>query len=461
MKTLLKWSVVSLACLVWSVPIVSALLVEQLDMSLPVVDCASKWAQSGDEVHVFVKWALKIDAPARNDMARDRVEIQMNSDSVSLYAQYKNIKIFRFEVSLAEEIDPDLSSFEIKTFGIHFVFKKMKLQNVWPGLLSKESHVPKNMHRWWELYEQWEPELASLQTKTEDELAWAWLQSFPSKCEACRMTLEQSLYSNRNMKTFQDLDSPPPGKSASRRSYNKTMISIIRSTCKDENFVLEEENADSGVRIKGASVGASGWSKENTIITPTPEMKRACFAITANKEIASELIGVGTKIHEDVLEAAKHENVEMSFASMKKSELGVSSILSNHDSICVETLGLCESRPPADLDSQCRSCKIIVNDVREALLRYAESADEARQLETLNNVCASIPWRHGEIRVLKSTCESLVDEHEDDLLVLLRTLNGVPVLEHGSHILRYCGKSGFCAKKSKKSKKRSRAKKEL
>jgi hypothetical protein len=43
------------------------------------VTCAYKWAESANDVHIFVRWAHKLSAPAVNNVEKAHVDIQASS----------------------------------------------------------------------------------------------------------------------------------------------------------------------------------------------------------------------------------------------------------------------------------------------------------------------------------------------------------------------------------------------
>ena len=71
------------------------------------VPCAFKWAQSAEHIHIFAKFAHKIDAPSSNDCKKEVVDItarQVRFNSTN------GIKRYMFEVELLRELLPKVQS---------------------------------------------------------------------------------------------------------------------------------------------------------------------------------------------------------------------------------------------------------------------------------------------------------------------------------------------------------------
>ena len=76
----------------------SALAVQVRSNPLPTrISCAFKWAQSAEHVHIFVKFAHKIDAPAPNDCKKEAVDISTREVRFNATNQ---IKRYNFGVKL-------------------------------------------------------------------------------------------------------------------------------------------------------------------------------------------------------------------------------------------------------------------------------------------------------------------------------------------------------------------------
>ena len=55
-----------------------------------------------------------------------------------------------------------LDSYSEDTFGITFTLAKAK-PTYWPRLLKSKKHKPRNMHRWWELWEKFEEAIKAIE----------------------------------------------------------------------------------------------------------------------------------------------------------------------------------------------------------------------------------------------------------------------------------------------------------
>ena len=75
------------------------------------VACAFKWAQSAHHIHIFAKYAHKIDAPSPNDVREENTEV---SDRSINFNATNNIKAFSFNVELFGNISPNESTYVLK-----------------------------------------------------------------------------------------------------------------------------------------------------------------------------------------------------------------------------------------------------------------------------------------------------------------------------------------------------------
>ena len=124
----------------------------------PLVTCAFKWEQSASEVHLFVKYAHKLDAPAVNDAGAPAVTVLPGSLLVEAESKSKRL---RLELDLARAVDPARSSHERGTFGVTIVLVKASRAS-WPRLLAPPPGGKKagrvHAHRWWEMEEKFDAE---------------------------------------------------------------------------------------------------------------------------------------------------------------------------------------------------------------------------------------------------------------------------------------------------------------
>lgn len=52
--------------------------------------CAYKWAESPDEVHIFVRWAHKLSAPAVNNVDKSQVFVDIQPSSIGVRGEHKD-----------------------------------------------------------------------------------------------------------------------------------------------------------------------------------------------------------------------------------------------------------------------------------------------------------------------------------------------------------------------------------
>lgn len=131
------------------VSIVLALLSLLQTSALVEVHPAFKWAQSADDVHIFVKHAHKMDTPADNSVKLQTIDIQKGSVSLNSTNDKKSMFV---KISLLKEIDVDESSYTAGTFGVTLRLRKRETQERWSRLLKSKKNKPRNMHRWWEMW---------------------------------------------------------------------------------------------------------------------------------------------------------------------------------------------------------------------------------------------------------------------------------------------------------------------
>jgi hypothetical protein len=112
----------------------------------------TKWTQSAEDVHIWVKFAHKLDTPAQvNSKAHPAA---FTNGSLSFNASNPN-KLFRLDLSLFAAIDPGASAgCTMGSAGTcTFVLRKAKVNATWPRLL-KGRKKPRNQHHWHERQEQ-------------------------------------------------------------------------------------------------------------------------------------------------------------------------------------------------------------------------------------------------------------------------------------------------------------------
>ena len=124
-----------------------------------------------------------------------------------------------------------------------------------------------------------------------------------------------------------------------------------------------------------------------------------------------------------------------------------------HDTVCVEASHHCAYRPPDDT-SECRACKISVQDMEAKLSRYTNPT--AHVAEEMEHVCHELAFRHGEAQRLLSVCEVLLEEHEGLLEAYLANVSSAiaegRALDKGG-AAQVCGDGGMgVCKKRKKTK---------
>jgi len=126
---------------------------------------AFKWAQSGDELFLSIKFAHKLDAPATIDIQVEEVTFLKTG---FVFKASKDHKSFQLELELLDEIDTEASTWQLGSVGTAKVtLKKKESQRKWARLLKSKTDRPGNMHTWWEMQEHYEDELERLEEEEE------------------------------------------------------------------------------------------------------------------------------------------------------------------------------------------------------------------------------------------------------------------------------------------------------
>eukprot|EP00937_MAST-01D_sp_MAST-1D-sp2_P008147 g8147.t1 len=112
----------------------------------------TKWAQSATDIHLWVKFAHKLDTPAMTDIKAGAARFGPTTLSFNASNAQKR---FTLDMLLLREIDPDASTgCTMGSAGTcTFVLRKKVVNATWPRLL-KSRDKPKNMHVWFSMKEQ-------------------------------------------------------------------------------------------------------------------------------------------------------------------------------------------------------------------------------------------------------------------------------------------------------------------
>ena len=113
---------------------------------------AFRWAQSGNEIFMEVKFSHRMDSPGCNEIHDSNVEFSERGLIVTGNCSISNTR-FKAELNLEffKELIPEECTFEKLPLGKIFVtLKKKKGKRAWARLL-KGKDKPKNMGIWWEM----------------------------------------------------------------------------------------------------------------------------------------------------------------------------------------------------------------------------------------------------------------------------------------------------------------------
>ena len=144
---------------------------------------AFKWAQSLHEIHLFAKFAHKLDAPAENDVDGN-VNVTISERGLEVRAASgRRAKRFVLEIELLRDLDAAQSSWSVAAFGVTVTLRKAA-RGRWKRLLKSKQPM-KQAHTWWEKDAEYEGEEERF-----EEAERAWLYASPDRCEMCRLTLE-------------------------------------------------------------------------------------------------------------------------------------------------------------------------------------------------------------------------------------------------------------------------------
>lgn len=159
----------------------------------PVVNCAFKWAESPDDIFIYVKWgkfhtfqahfilfisennsfflAHNLGAPAVNNILSEDVIVEIGEDRLYISAEHST-KTMKLEIpQLMNKVSIDLSSYSIITFGVNLVLRKKEIQDVWGSLLPSGVAFPRSIHTWWEMKNKYEDENAQVKS-TGSSIKW-------------------------------------------------------------------------------------------------------------------------------------------------------------------------------------------------------------------------------------------------------------------------------------------------
>ena len=124
---------------------------------------AFRWAQSGNQIFLDVKFSHRMDSPGCNDIQDPKVEFSSQGLLVSGNCSISNQR-FQAELNLEffKEIVPEDCTYEKLPLGKIFVtLKKKKEKRAWARLLKGKTK-PKNMAVWWEMQEKYDDEINRL-----------------------------------------------------------------------------------------------------------------------------------------------------------------------------------------------------------------------------------------------------------------------------------------------------------
>jgi hypothetical protein len=120
-----------------------------------------KWAQTPDEIHVFVKFAHKIDAPAALNVKEEA--FTLTNSSLVFEASNPQKRFTLTLLDLLKEIDSEGSSVTFGSVGTcTIVLAKKQKRRRW-ARLTKSRIVPRNAHIWFEMREKYEEEMKQVE----------------------------------------------------------------------------------------------------------------------------------------------------------------------------------------------------------------------------------------------------------------------------------------------------------
>jgi len=361
---------------------------------------AFKWAQSPDDVHLYIKFAHKIDAPAYNNFAKSNVKVEITEKSISMVAS-NDEKQFELELELFKNIDPEASTYSVHTFGVSFVLRKV--DKVWKRLLKDPTLKPRNMHLWWELYDKYQDEMEKLQAEAESESKdnKKWWKRFDHKCEACHTMVEEAAFSDQAIQRLKKALHTEMDRAAAeeaQKAAEKAKKAAEEAKAKEENETEEagsEENSDDDdgkeeeddekakknkklkqtVKVAG-SVVKKVCEHYNSDVISTP-FKKACKKLRKKRDIKKQVvITMGV-----VLEMIRKDE-EMNPSALKPG------FIANH------TERSCSSvcpRSPKKISS-CKACNTVMNSIHAHVVKHKQKLSKEQLVDgTCERVLGRMP----------------------------------------------------------------------
>jgi len=431
---------------------------------------AFKWAQSPEDIHIYVKFAHKIDAPAYNKYSKDDIAVQITPTGVTMDASNSE-KTFSLSLELFKKIDPEKSSYSIHTFGVSMVLRKEK--KVWKRLLRDKNLKPRNMHMWWELYEKYNDDMEKLEEEmelsTNKKSDKKWWKSFDHKCDSCRFMMQQAVFSDDAIRTLKkalkqdqakqmkkeaeeaeqaDDDDHSAAKeedhdTSSSGSSNETETETDDDS-KHSNDSNDDSNKDTEARAKANVRVALGAFRrvceEYDTEVVSDSFKRACKKLRRRRDVKyAAMMAMGV-----VLEKirAGDEDLELSMLTPE--------FVHNHTQAACSALGgTCQGLPKSL--TECKACHVVAGSLRATVESYkAFPARDTLLSPMCDRAAAPHALNENHAAVIGRVCAKLETDGFGSKMVKALE-NGDSERRNKKRMADVCRKAGFCKKKKKPS----------
>eukprot|EP00471_Norrisiella_sphaerica_P006365 CAMPEP_0184483008 /NCGR_PEP_ID=MMETSP0113_2-20130426/4614_1 /TAXON_ID=91329 /ORGANISM="Norrisiella sphaerica, Strain BC52" /LENGTH=506 /DNA_ID=CAMNT_0026863127 /DNA_START=348 /DNA_END=1868 /DNA_ORIENTATION=- len=438
---------------------------------------AFKWAQSPDDVHLYIKFAHKIDAPAYNNFAKSNVQVQIEARSVSMKASNTE-KSYLLTLELYGEVDPEASTYSVHTFGVSFVLKKRK--KVWKRLLKNKDLKPRNMHLWWELYDKYQDDMEKLESEEKNSKRDGnrWWKKFENKCEACQTFVSEAAFSKLGMERLNEaliaelerekadrsgaepsLDTEVDSSSSSGNGTNSSSTSSSSTSDSESDATPDNiEDAQSHeVEDKATEETASRQQQlEQTVKVAGNVIKKVCE--NYDSSISSSFKKACKRLRK-IREVKKNAIITMGIVleTIRKSgEASPDAILA--ETKASQTQKTCASlcpRPPKNL-TPCKACNLVTNSIHAYVSKHKKRPEKE---VLIDGACDRVKSKFTNLTEedemsLTFVCEKLVEYQDKEIIHIVREK---AESDRRKALGRLCYKVNFCQKKKKWKKKGEKA----
>eukprot|EP00743_Colponemidia_sp_Colp-15_P002779 GILK01003007.1.p1 GENE.GILK01003007.1~~GILK01003007.1.p1 ORF type:complete len:475 (-),score=115.67 GILK01003007.1:123-1466(-) len=238
---------------------------------LQTVAPAFQWAQSGDYLHINVKFAHRLDSPGALHVTDENITLTNSSlyfSGISVHSNQK--RKYELDFDFLHEVDPENSSWSSASVGrLTFTIKKMDAPSVWSRLTNSKAKVP-NMHTWWELKEKYQEELTRIADDKEKE----------TKTENVTDTDVAAVNSNESVTETQESTNPSSSENATEVPNPPASASSPETDAEDE----EKEKKEQAMKEKLKQLEQDFKKKRKAIDVELKRRKKAAEEAMKEKD---------------------------------------------------------------------------------------------------------------------------------------------------------------------------------